>query len=155
MRIDFLKFVAISLMVFGFIACNDDDSFSENKTPIGYNELPLNSRELIENNFSGAEAVNVFKFLMPDTDGSIFEVRLNNGFELEFSEDGHLTDADGNGQLIPNGLVFEPILNYVQTNYPDNFIVEIDFEQTAYEIELNNDLGLRFDLVGNFIGFDD
>lgn len=52
----------------------------------------------------------------------------------------------------------EKIRSYVATNYPDNFIVEIEHKYNRYRIELNNDkygaspIELRFDNQFNYTG---
>lgn len=50
----------------------------------------------------------------------------------------------------------QAILDYVTTNYPDNTIWKAEVEDSNnYEVELNDETELIFDLQGNFIGIDD
>jgi hypothetical protein len=44
-----------------------------------------------------------------------------------------------------------PIQTYVTTNFPACFVVKIKQERREYEVELSNDLELKFDKSGNFI----
>jgi len=43
----------------------------------------------------------------------------------------------------------------VKANFPDSQIVKIDKERGGYDIELSNDLDLRFNAKGKVLGIDD
>lgn len=134
------------------IGCNqNDDSAQNQQQQIDYTDLPQNARTLIEDNFPEAVAVLVLKNGTPAIDGTVYLVELDNNFELDFDVDGNPTDINGNTQQVPDGLVMDAILEYVQTHYPANTIIEIDFEENGYEVELDNGVELYFDLDGNFV----
>ena len=56
---------------------------------------------------------------------------------------------------VPQVLVPEAIAAYVQATFPNNVITKIDKERYGYEIELSNDMDLKFNKKGNLIGIDD
>jgi hypothetical protein len=149
-----VKSIAVAAVLFTFASCSDDDDFTS-ETQTAYNNLPEASRSLIETNFSNVAVKKVIKKNASESDGSIYEVHLDNNYEIEFNEQGGMTDISGNDQQIPNGVVPAAILKYVQDNYPSNvYIKEIDTERFGYEIELSNHVDLYFDLNGNFISQD-
>ena len=58
-------------------------------------------------------------------------------------------------KAVPASLVPAAIANYVKGNFPGTFIEKIDKERYGYEIELSNDLDLKFDKKGNLKRIDD
>lgn len=44
------------------------------------------------------------------------------------------------------------MVQYIETNYPDSEICEIDKERYGYSVELANDLYLQFDTQGKLVG---
>lgn len=51
--------------------------------------------------------------------------------------------------------VQQQINTYLQTNYPNQTVVEVEVENQKIEIKLNNGIELIFDLNGNFLRLDD
>lgn len=147
-----LRIIMILGAIWGLTACSsDDDSVTE--TVINYEQLPEQSRTFIETHFAGVQTIRVEKNLVPDADGTVYEVKLANGFEIDFDADGVWVEVDGNGNPVPNSIVPEAILTYVQSNYPPELFVEsIEKKNYGYRIELSNDVELRFDSDGGFIG---
>jgi len=43
----------------------------------------------------------------------------------------------------------------VTANFPANYATQIKYDDRRYEVDMNNDLELRFDKNGKYIGFDD
>lgn len=132
---------------FTFIACSDDD---DEKT-IGMNELPTNAKSFLETHFPGQEANRVEK----DNDG--YDVYLKNGFSIDFTLDGEWDDVDGNTQDLPQSIIDllpAKIAEYIQTNYLDETIREINKEKFGFEVDLSNRVELEFDSEGNFLRVD-
>ncbi|KAA6225034.1 MULTISPECIES: PepSY-like domain-containing protein [unclassified Campylobacter] len=50
------------------------------------------------------------------------------------------------------GFLPQKAMNYIQRNYPNTFIKDIDFEGYGWEVELSNNLDVYFDRNGNFLG---
>lgn len=49
----------------------------------------------------------------------------------------------------------EAIQKYVKVNFPDCIINKIDKERYGYDIELSNEIDLKFSYHGALIGMDD
>lgn len=148
-----LGYILVFVALTGFQACSSDDNADD--LPIGYVDLPQQSRDFIELHFPNVDVTRVEENLIPDEDGTIYEVRLANGFELDFDKDGLWTEVDGNGQKVPDAIIPQPILEYVQANYePGIFIESIHRKVYGFKIELSNHLELRFNAEGGFLGLD-
>jgi hypothetical protein len=138
----------LSLFVasFTFIACDDD-----NDKIISTDELPATAQAFLQTHFPSQEIRLVEK------DNSSYDVYLINGFQIEFTLSGEWDEVDGNGQEIPASIIAlipSSIPTYVETNYPNQFIVDINKENFGYEIDLNNNIELEFDTEGNFLRID-
>lgn len=55
---------------------------------------------------------------------------------------------------MPDGIVPQPIVDYVAQNYPNGVIVTIERDDNGYEIELRDGTELKFDNDLNFVGGD-
>ncbi|MFV0328295.1 MAG: PepSY-like domain-containing protein [Dysgonomonas sp.] len=138
--------VGLLIMSFAFIACDDDDD-----KVISVDNLPTNVQAFLQTHFASQEV------RMVEKDNDSYDVYLINGFEIEFTLSGEWDDIDGRGQQIPASIVAlipTNIPTYITTNYPNQFIVEINKEHFGYEIDLNNNLELEFDTEGNFLRID-
>ncbi|MEO8255671.1 MAG: PepSY-like domain-containing protein [Flavobacterium sp.] len=144
-------FIALSLL-FTTTSCDSDDD--DRETVITATDLPQTASTFITTYFPDATYQVIKKQDKPDADGSIYDVYLTNGFEIDFDANGNWIDIDGNHQAIPVELIPEKISIYITTNYPNQFATSIDNEKTFIEVELSNNLELVFDLQGNFIRID-
>lgn len=138
--------LGLFIMSFAFIACDDDDD-----KVISVDNLPTNVQTFLQTHFPSQEV------RMVEKDNDSYDVYLINGFEIEFTLSGEWDDVDGRGQQIPASIVAlipTNIPTYVTTNYPNQFIVEINKEHFGYEIDLNNNMELEFDTEGNFLRID-
>ena len=84
-----------------------------------------------------------------------YEVTLQDGTEIDFNSKGEWDKVDCKRAEVPASLVPEAIAEYVRASFPGQIIVKIDKERYGYEIELGNDLELKFDKNGNLKGIDD
>ncbi|MGB0837245.1 MAG: PepSY-like domain-containing protein [Flavobacteriaceae bacterium] len=80
-----------------------------------------------------------------------YEVDVENGVELEFDENGTLTSIDGNTSEESFSMIDQNILDYVNSNFPNESISEWDFDGAVQTVELDNGLELVFDAEGNFM----
>jgi hypothetical protein len=113
--------------------------------PVNPADLPANILSYIQQNYPNASIVKA------ELDDNIYEVYLNNGIELYFSINGTFLGLDVEDQIIPINNLPQAILDYVATNYPNQSIVKAEIDDNMYEVELNNDVELYFDLAGNFL----
>lgn len=148
----FLWGMLIALMMAGMQSCENNTNFGN----ISPNKLPNAAKSFIEQYFADQTIVAAEKEM--DDGQVVYEVTLSDGTELDFDENGEWTDVDCQNRQVPDGIVPEKIRSYVATNYPDNFIVEIEHKYNRYRIELNNDkygaspIELRFDNQFNYTG---
>ena len=118
----------------------------KNLTP---DQLPDAAQAFIKEHFPESTIFSVKK----DTEisGITYEVKLKDGTEIDFNKQGEWIKVDCRNAAVPGAIVPALIAEYVQTNFPDEIIVEIDKEPFGYEIELGNSLDLRFDSDGQLI----
>ncbi|MCM1163917.1 MAG: PepSY-like domain-containing protein [Muribaculaceae bacterium] len=140
-------FLILGIMAVLTWSCSDDD---DKDVPVSYEMLPTQAKEFLTNYFPGDRSIKVER--EGDHSGSSYEVTLSSGYEVEFDAAGLWIDVDApNQQAVPSGIVPEPIQRYVSETFPAFLINEITRYSTGYEIELTNDLELRFDRDGNLI----
>lgn len=144
-------FIALSLLVTTTSCDSDDDN---NESAINVTDLPKAADTFVTTYFPNTTYVLITKQNVADLDGSLYDVKLSNNFEIDFDVNGNWIDIDGNHQAVPVELVSKKIQIYVTTNYPNQFVTSIDKEKTTVEVELSNDLDLVFDLQGNFLRID-
>ena len=147
------KLFLFALAAFSLIAvsCSDDDN---KETVINAAQLPEAARLFAEAHFPGATFTRVEQQSVADSDGSVYDTRLSNGFEIDFDAEGNWTDIDGNSQTVPNAIVPQAILDYVAANYASSTVTTIEIENHGYDIELSNGTDLVFNENGEFIRID-
>lgn len=113
-------------------------------------QLPEGAKTFVATHFPGK------KIFYAQKDGRKYEVRLDDGTEIDFDRKGVWDKVDcHNFQAVPATIIPAPIAAYVQANFSTFFITKIDKERYGYSIELSNDIELKFDKLGNLIGVDD
>lgn len=143
-------FIALSLLLTN-VSCDSDDN---NESVITVADLPITATTFVTTYFPNATYLTIKKQHKADNDGSVYDVFLTNGFEVDFDVAGNWIDIDGNHQAIPIELIPEKIQTYLTTNYANQFVISIDKEPTYIEVDLSNNLELIFDLQGNFLRID-
>ena len=77
-----------------------------------------------------------------------YEVRLSDGTELEFTRNFEWKKIDcehsNTYTAVPAELVPEQIVTYVKTNFADQSITKIEKKRRGWEIELSNELEIKF-----------
>ena len=133
------------VLLLGLMTLN---AFAVNDRPITFQQLPQKAQQFINTHFSGVEVLSA---TMDDD----YEVYLANGTKVEFTMQGEWKEVKCPGAAVPAAIIPTAISKYVKANFPNTTIVKIDKKYSGYEVELNNDLELKFDKNGNFIGLDD
>ncbi|MFY0481987.1 PepSY-like domain-containing protein [Flavobacterium sp. PLA-1-15] len=115
-------------------------------------ELPASAVTFLATNFKN----NPVRTVVKDTDMRkvTFEVKLNDGTEVEFNQKGEWKEVDGDKKPIPTAFIPKTILDYVKTKYPNEQITHIDKGLRDYDVDLTNGLDLEFDLNGKFLRID-
>lgn len=118
---------------------------------VGEDDLPKEAHLYVTKHFPEHEVLQVVK--ERDDLKTTYEVRLSEGYQLEFSKKGEIRGIEGNNRL-PDSVLPPAILDYVQTNYPDTFILDWELDDRGQEIKLANRLELKFDRNGQFLMID-
>ena len=122
--------------------------FAANDRPVTFQQLPQKAQTFITTHFSGVE------FLSATVDDD-YEVYLANGTKVEFTLQGEWKEVKCPGSAVPAAIIPAAISKYVKANFPNSTIVKIEKKYSGYEIELNNDMELKFDKNGRFLSYDD
>lgn len=144
----FLMFITCFISIFSCFACTFTDK------PITVNNLPEQAKVFVTTHFKGANILYVEK----DNDfrGVKYDVHLNNGVEITFDKKGNWDKVDMNTMTaVPNEIIPMFIKKYVEENFKNSIITKIDKERWGYEIEVNDNIEIKFDHKGQVIGFDD
>lgn len=138
-----ILFVAFALSL---NACTDGK-------PIGFDQLPQNAQTTITQYFNKEDILLIR--LDKDDLLTTYEVKFKDGTELEFDRKGKPIKIDCQQRRVPDGLIPQKVLAYVNTNYPDAFITEWGKDDLRWKAELDNSLELVFNNDGDFLRYDD
>ena len=141
-----LIMMAFAAMLMQASACSADDRM------IPAEQLPAAAQSFIKKNFPKESIA------FAEKDGYVcptFEAHLSNGTEINFDRNGNWEKVDCTMAPVPANLVPVNIANYVKTNFAGAQIVKIDKERYGFDIELSNDLELKFNKKGMLIAMDD
>ena len=116
-------------------------------------QLPAAAKSFIQKNFPG-QGITYAK-VDKDFTKTTYEVRLDNGVELEFDKNGTWDKVDCNYSDVPANLIPATIADYVKKHFNGSMIVKIDKERHGYDVELSNDLELKFNRNGQLMDIDD
>lgn len=128
-----------------FVSCKD--------VIITADKLPATAQSFIKEYFPGSDISYAKKD--KELTKTTYEVVLQDGTEIDFDSKGQWDKIDCKRATVPAKLIPDAIATYVQTNFPGQAIVKIDKELFGYEIELLNDLELKFDKNGRLVNIDD
>ncbi len=127
----------------------------DRKIPVS--ELPENATRFITDNFGSIRIVYVEK------ERNKYEVKLSNGMEVDFFDDGTWKNVEGKGSIVPEAIVKTlpaDINSYINTNFESPRIIGLKKKVYGYEVELidpstGEDIELQFDQSGKFLKMDD
>ena len=127
-------------------------SFANDRV-IPVDQLPEAAKKFVEATFPG----HTISYATVDMDflSKNYEVRLDNGVEIDFDNGGTWDKVDCKFSAVPADLVPATITEYVKTHFPGTQIVKIDKERRGYEVELSNDIDLHFNSNGKLLYIDD
>lgn len=133
---------AFVCLMLSTVAYADDDM-------IPVSMLPQTVKTFVTDHFPG---INI---AYAEKEHGKYEVHLNDGTELEFDRGGTWETIDCQIRAVPSQIVPAGISDYVKANFNGQLITKIDKERYGYQIELSNDLELKFNKAGNFLCYDD
>jgi len=147
---------------------NEDDEYQNLSDTDLSSSVQQKITDYINENHSGETITEV------EIENQIIEVELSGNTELYFTLSGdYLTtevdddndsdddDSDDDNEyssLSSSSLsdaVQQKIVKYINDNYPNDTVTEVEIENQEIEIELSSDIELIFDLNGNFLRLDD
>jgi len=111
-------------------------------------ELPAAARTFLNEHYKYRPIQYIKK---KDQDAFPYTVKLAQGTQICFGENGEWCKVDGDGSSLPKNLVPENIASYVRTKYPKKRITYIEKGNEGIDISLSNNIGLEFDGKGNIV----
>lgn len=142
------RILTLFVGVFAFAALiNADDK------PVPFDQLPELAKTFVKTNFATAKVL--YSSIDDDIVAPDYEVILDNGFEIQFKNDGRLESIDANMGNIPEAIIPAQIKTYVKTNYPNVTYKEYEIGARSYEVKISNGLELTFNSDFKVIEIDD
>lgn len=140
-----LSLCLMSGMTIGLISCDTNTK--------DISVLPLEAQSIIKDEFK-SEVKNIEiekkKGVVKD-----YEVKLQNGVKIEFDSEGKWTQIKAPlDSAVPNTFIPDTVLNYINSNYTDVKVQKIEKEIYGYELDLSNNMELKFDKNGGIIKVD-
>ncbi len=132
------KLIIVLIGVSCFSAC----AITDKDKPITVNQLPAAAQQVIKKNFSNNKVAMVKQ--EKDVLKTSYDVVFTNGDKIEFDSKGNWTEINCKNSFVPSALIPVQIKNYVQQNYPDNKIIEIDRDKKEYDVKLSNGIEITF-----------
>ena len=111
---------------------------------ISFAELPQTAQNFINEYFPNIQINQI------EIDSDDYEVNLGTGIQIDFDIDGNW-DKIKSLQGLPATLVPTTVIDYINENYPNNSIIEIEKNRKTLDITLKNKVELKFTLDGDFI----
>lgn len=128
--------IATLLLVAGLAPVQADDR------PIAVTELPAAARQFLDTHFGDMQVAYA------TVDGHLFdkdyEVAFTNGSKVEFDRNGEWKEVEVRTGSIPAAIIPQQIRQYINQNYPDTPVRQIDRDRRGYEVKLVNGLELEF-----------
>jgi len=117
--------------------------------PITAEQLPAAARTFIKKHFPQDQVVETE--LEKNFRGTKYDVKLSSGTEIDFNGKGTWTTVDCERSAVPAAIIPAAIKKYVNTKYKSQQINKIERQSYGYEVELSNDLELKFNKKGKFL----
>ena len=139
----FIVFLAAAIAGIGVLSGCDEVKIKEKR-------LPETARTFIQKNFPHTNILGAEK---EREDGvKQYNVRLADGTEIEFDEDGVWTSVDCQLSQVPDGIVPAQILSHLQTYVPGGTkVFSIEKKWGGYEIGIQDGRDLIYDADGQFV----
>lgn len=128
-------------------------SLSARDQVISEQQLPAAAKTFVKQYFKNRTVSLAKKDV--DFGSTTYDVVLNSGTKIEFNAKGEWKEVDCAPAAVPSALIPSAIASYVKANYANCKIVKIERDRSGFDIELSNDVDLRFDKQGNFVRIDD
>ncbi|MBE6304174.1 MAG: hypothetical protein E7089_09640 [Bacteroidales bacterium] len=143
------KIIVIALAVFslGIITANaDNDRLTVKES------LPKKAQQFIDTYFK-SEKITYVKDERDYLERS-YEVLFADGTKVEFNRNGEWKEIDCRSSSVPAAIVPAQITKYVNENYPNVKILQIERDRVEYELLLSNRLELAFNKKFKIVDID-
>ena len=116
-------------------------------------QLPKEAQTFLTANF----AKNKVVVAMHDRDltDNDYTVYLDDGTKIEFDGSGKWESVKNHNGKIPAGVIPAAIQEYISQHYQAIGVEKIERKRYGFEVELSNDIDMKFSHDGSFIGLDD
>ena len=140
-----MRKILFAMLLIAATACSDK--------PVLPAALPAPIQTFVKQNFPTQTIMYAEKDL--DWFWYKYDVTLADGTQISFDTDNVWDKVDGHLLPVPAQLIPPTIATFVNTNYPAVAIVKIDKESYGYEVELANQLEMKFNKQGALMEMDD
>ena len=122
------------------MACNANEKmvFAEN--------LPTDAKVFVQHNFPRLSIAYAER--KATREGTVYEVSLNDGTEVEFSQNGAWGMIDCKWETVPASLMPASLSSFVKSQFADAKVVRLDRTNNGYVAALSNGMSLKFDHEG-------
>ena len=120
---------------------------------IPVDQLPQPVKTFVQTNFP--EQSIIYAELETDAAGTTYEVKLNDGTELDFDKKGNWEKIDCKMVAVPAAFIPQEIAAFVKNSYPGALIVKIKKDRIGWEAETSNGLELKFNKKFQLVAIDD
>lgn len=112
--------------------------------PIRFEQLPQPAKDFVRKHFNEADVILVT--MDKEIFSTTYDVKLQNGISIDFNKAGQWTEIDGDHVALPASVIPGKIAAFVNSKHAGFTIEKISRKFKVYEVELNNDLDLIFNL---------
>ena len=135
-----LAFLPILLGVWMLSSCDDEKK-------IDFGDLPSEARSFIENYFPSADILSI---VQEKEDGrKEYQVKLSDGTDMEFDEDGEWTNIECYFSPLPTGILPANVITKVEELHPEAYINGVEKELGGYVVEVTDADGIDWDMRFN------
>ena len=135
-----LAFFPILLGVWMLSSCDDEKK-------IDFGDLPSEARSFIENYFPSADILSI---VQEKEDGrKEYQVKLSDGTDMEFDEDGEWTNIECYFSPLPTGILPATVITKVEELHPEAYINGVEKELGGYVVEVTDAGGIDWDMRFN------
>ena len=135
-----LAFLPILLGVWMLSSCDDEKK-------IDFGDLPSEARSFIENYFPSADILSI---VQEKEDGrKEYQVKLSDGTDMEFDEDGEWTNIECYFSPLPTGILPANVITKVEERDPEAYINGVEKELGGCVVEVKEAGGIDWDMRFN------
>ncbi|MFI3314306.1 MAG: PepSY-like domain-containing protein [Rikenellaceae bacterium] len=115
--------------------------------------LPKSAKSFIEKNYpSDKISIATMERGVLDKD---YKVILTSGVKIEFDKSGNWSEIEcKRNSEVPMDIIPEKIVTYVKAKFPNNKVLKVEKDHKSIELELDNDLELKFNKKGDLVEVD-